>query len=117
MEHTPHTHDGVAAVSRPAAVRGPAPRFNVDPGKALVTDRHLQAGGFGYDRRVSRPLPNERVRPDALVLLVHHRRDDEPALFEATLRRDPRRVDHRGQSAFHILRTAAIETIVAYIGR
>ena len=90
---------------------------NVDPGKALVTERNLQVGGFGYDRRVGRPLPHKRVRADACVLLVHHRRDDEPALFEATLRRGPRRVDHRGQSTLHILRPAAVETIVTDVGR
>ena len=60
---------------------------------------------------------HERVRAEARVLLVRDRRHDEPALRQAAALGDAASgADHRGDAAFHVLRSAAEQLAVANLG-
>ena len=109
MQHTAHAHDGVAPVARAAAVRRAAARLDFDPGEPLVSDRHLQIGRLGDDGAISRPVPDERVGADAGVFFVDDRGHDQPPSRQAAFRDHPRRVNHGGDAALHVLGSAAVE--------
>ena len=93
--------------------RAPA-RLERDPLEAFVRDGDVEAGRLGHHGRVRAPLRDERVGAEARVLLVHHRRHDEPPAREAAALGDPAHgADHRGHAALHVLRAAAVEPAVA----
>ena len=112
LQHASHAQDGVPAVPRAAAVRGAPARLDVDPGEALVTDADLQVGGFGDDR--ARRPSSSRTSASAPMLAYSSSTTaatiSRPS-FEATLGRRPRRVNHGGHAALHVLRTAAVEAV------
>ena len=114
-EHTPHPHDRVAAVGGAAAVRGPPLGLDHHPLEALVRDRHGQAGRLGHHAAVGTPARDERVGANALVLFVDDRGDDQPAGGQtARFDHHARSVDHRRDTALHVLRAAAVDTTVAF---
>ena len=88
--------------------RAPA-RLDLGPRESFVPDTDLQVRRLGHDRGVGAPFRDEHVGPDARVLLVDDRRDDQAALAEAAIAREPRGIDHRGHAALHVLRPAAVE--------
>ena len=116
-EHASHPHDGVAAVARPAAVRGASFGLNLDPLESLVRDGDMQVRRLGHDAGVGAPLGHERFGADAGVLLVDDAGDDETAGVEAAgLGDDAGGANHRRDAALHVLRPAAVDAAVA-LGR
>ena len=97
-------------------MRRAAERLDVNPGKPLVADGDLKIGGLGDDRAVSRPVPDERVGPDAGVLFVDNRRHNQPASRQPAFGRETGRIDHGGHAALHVLGSAAIEPARSHVG-
>ncbi len=117
MQHPAHAQDGVAAVARATAVRRAAARLDFDPREPFVSDRHLQIGRFGHDGAISRPVPDERIGADAGVFLVDDRGHDQPPSRQAAFRNHPRRVNHGGDAALHVLGSASVEAARSHLGR
>ena len=107
--------------SRPSRGRLPCaarPRVStLDPREPLVSDRHLQIGRLGDDGAISRPVPDEGVSADAGVFFVDDRGDDQPASRQAAFRNHPRRVNHGGHAALHVLGSASVEPARSHLGR
>ena len=79
-----------------------------------MSDSNLETRRLGDDARIVVPVGDERVRADARMLLVHDGGDDEAAGGEAAGVGDrSRRVDHRGDAAFHVLRAPRVQPAVA----
>src|SRR5262245_20367775 len=109
-EDASNAQDRIASVARAAAVRGAAARLERNPLKTFMRDGDIEAGGFGDDGGIGAPLRNERVRTNAGVLFVHHRRNDDAALRKTTgLGQLTNSAYHRGDTAFHVLRAATVE--------
>ena len=113
-EHAAHQADGIAPFARPAAVRGPAFGFNLDPLEALVRDRDGEIGRFGHHGAISPPPGDQRVGADAGVLFINDAGDHQAAGVEAAGFGDhPRGADHRRHAALHVLRSAAVDAAIA----
>jgi len=114
-EHTAHSKDGIAALQRPAAMGGAAPRLHGDPLKAFVRDGDVEPGRLGHHRCVGTPACDERVGAKARVLFIHEGGNDETAPLEATGQL-ARGADHRGDAPLHVLCTAAVQAAIADLG-
>ena len=107
--------------SRPSRGRLPwaARPFGLDfhPLEALVGDGDGQVGRLGHDGAVGAPAGDERVGANARVLFVDDAGDEElPGIEASALGEDARGIDHRGHTALHVLRAAAVDPAVALGG-
>ena len=85
------------------------------PRKTFVPDRERERRGFRYDRKVSSPLPHERLGAQAHVFFIGHACDDEPTAGPSG-RQIGRRSNHRGDTALHVLRSAPVQTSIRDAG-
>ena len=110
-EDRPHFGDGVDSEMRARAVRGDAVGLDLEAGEALVRDRELQLGRLDDDRRVGPHALEHGFGADRRHLLVGDRRHDHVAA-ESALLGASRRVQNRGEPAFHVVRAASIHPTV-----
>ena len=108
----PIREDGVPPVRRPAAVRGAAARFDLEPGEALVRDADLQVGRLGHDGAVRAPAATSASAPR---LAYSSSTTTATISRPAESRRcatSARRIDHRRDAALHVLDAAAVQPAV-----
>jgi hypothetical protein len=95
-------------------VRGPARDLDFHPRESLVTNGNREVGRLGDDRRISTPALHHCLGANARVLLVDDGRYHQSAGAEPLLRQNPRRIDHRCDTALHVLGAAAVETAITF---
>ena len=107
--------------SRPSAGRLPCaarPRVSTSThSNPLVRGGHAQVRRLGHHGAVGPLSRGQQVGADAGVLLVGHRRHDEPPGRQPAAPRDRGGgVDHGGHAALHVLAAAPVEAAVAFDG-
>ena len=109
-EDRPGLDDRVDAEVRPRAVRGAAGHLDLEPDEALVRDDELELGRLGDDRGVGAHEPQHLLDPEARVLLVGDRGDDDVAARAQRARPRGRR-QRRGDAGLHVVGAAAVEPV------
>ena len=78
-EERPGLDDRVDSEVRPRAVRGAPGDLELEPDEPLVRDDELELGRLGHDRGVGAHRLEHLLDPEARVLLVGDRGDDDVA--------------------------------------
>src|ERR687896_1398656 len=112
-EHAAHSKNRVAAVERPAAVRGTAAGLDADPLKSFVRDRDIQTGRLRNHGGIGSPPLDELVGADARMFFVDNCGHNQLAPIESSsLDDEATGSNHGDEAAFHVLRPASIQAAI-----
>jgi hypothetical protein len=112
-EKPSHSKVGIHALLEPAAMGRASFDHDLDPHVSLVGPADSKRGRFGDDRRVGPDPGEEIIGPEASILFVGHRGDDEVAPERRAGSGQRLGGRHaRGQASLHVVGAATVQPAV-----